>query len=398
MHILYISKYAAYNPFGMDTRHIYLSREMVRQGHDVSLMLSDSNHNLHTLPTQYSDTVDGVKVRWIKTLKYKRVYGIRRILSWFSFERKLRIELKRNDWSDLDVVIISSLSLLTVINGIYLKRKHGCKLVFEVRDIWPLVLNGVQGVSKRNPVYWWLQSIERRGYREADLVVGTMPNLSEHVKSSIAESKTTLWIPHLMNPQVRYTSNHRYQQVIEQIRSKDKMIVAYAGSINRSSNIRLLMDAANKMHDIPVHFVVLGEGPLMASIREQVSYDNVSFFNKIDQEEVLAFLKDCDVLYDGYTDSQLYDFGNSRNKYVEYCLAAKPIILSYGGYPLFVTQRDCGITVEPESVSALVQGITDLVNKPEGERIRMGQNAISFAHDELNVESHVTRLIEALNV
>ncbi len=33
------------------------------------------------------------------------------------------------------MVIVSSLSLLTILNGIRLKARYGCRLVFEIRDI-----------------------------------------------------------------------------------------------------------------------------------------------------------------------------------------------------------------------------------------------------------------------
>ena len=133
----------------MDTRHIYLSREMVKKGNDVTLYLSDSNHQLKQLPNEYSQNIDGIKVNWIKTVKYQKAYGIRRILSWFDFEFKLRKELKKQ--AHVDVVIISSLSLLSIFNGIYIKKKHRSKLVFEIRDIWPLVLRRISTITRLNP-------------------------------------------------------------------------------------------------------------------------------------------------------------------------------------------------------------------------------------------------------
>ena len=396
MKIIYISKYAAYNPFGMDTRHIYMSREMVRQGHDVELILSDSNHNLRSLPTLYTDQVDGVNVRWIKTFKYHRVYSIRRILSWISFELGLRKYLRTLD-RDVDAVMVSSLSLLTVFNGIYLKRKKQCKLVFEVRDIWPLVLHGLLGLAKWNPLYKWLASIEKRGYREADLIVGTMPNLEEHVQRQTNLKKKVQWIPHLVNAELHYSNHHRYHQPLSELKRAGKTIVGYAGSINRSSNLEALLTAAKTLESEPLHFVVLGGGPYVQRFKN-LCLQNVTFFNTIEQCEVLAFLRDCDVLYDGYLNSELYAYGNSRNKYVEYCLATKPIVMAYAGYPLFVTERQCGITVDPDDPMALSCAIKEIVYKPLKERITMGENALSFAKEHLNTEFHVRQLMEALNV
>ena len=125
-------------------------------------------------------------------------------------------------------------------------------------------------------------------------------------------------------------------------------------------------------------FVVLGDGPVLQDIKSLSESQNLYFFAKIPQNEVLAFLKDSDILYDGYLKSDLYKFGNSRNKYVEYCLASKPIVVSYSGFPLFVETEDCGIVVEPKSAKALVNGLQLLVNKGEIEMNRLGENATKF--------------------
>jgi len=191
VNVVYISKYASYAPMGIETRHIYLSKELVKRGHHLQLFISDSNHQLTSLPIKYKDNVAGVQVEWLKTIKYKKAYGIKRILSWIHFEWKLKTRLAQLKESP-DVVIVSSLSLLSILNGISLKKKHGSKLVFEVRDIWPLVLTRISSLRPRNVMFQVLQKIEQKGYAKSDLIIGTMPNLKEHVHQTHPD-KTVLW-------------------------------------------------------------------------------------------------------------------------------------------------------------------------------------------------------------
>ncbi|MBT8326825.1 MAG: glycosyltransferase family 4 protein [Bacteroidia bacterium] len=396
MKILYISKYASYNPYGMDTRHIYLSRELVKKGNDVTLYLSDSNHQLKKLPIDYSQNIDGINVRWIKTTKYQKAYGIRRILSWFNFEVKLRKELKKH--TNVDLVIISSLSLLSIFNGIYIKKKHKSKLVFEIRDIWPLVLRRISSITRINPFYQFLSFAEKKGYKEADLIVGTMPNLESHVSSTINQKKKVIWIPHLINPNLNYLETHSHREELKAFRMNFKFVVCYAGSINRSSSIELLLKSAVSESMESIGFAILGDGPLLDELRLKYSSKNIQFFDKIPQEEVVSFLNECDILYDGYLKSDIYKFGNSRNKYVEYCLAAKPVLIGYSGFPLFFDEEQCGIIVEPESVEAIIKGIQLLVNKDQMDLDKMGENAHRFATNYLNVSVQTEKLLDAIAV
>jgi glycosyltransferase involved in cell wall biosynthesis len=270
--------------------------------------------------------------------------------------------------------------------------------VFEVRDIWPLVLKRVSSISHYNPFYILLACIEKKGYQNSDVIVGTMPNLKEHVANVLNEQKSVIWMPHLINTGVIHSETHIYSNEIKEIRAAGySHIIGYAGSINKSSSIELLLQGASKLKEKNVAIVLLGNGPLLAELEEKYTLANIRFFNKTPQNQVVAFLKECDFLYDGYLKSETYKFGNSRNKYVEYCLASRPIIVSYEGFDFFVEQYNCGIVVIPESVDALVKGVESLVQEDTQVLKEMGENAFNFSAKNLQVSIQVNKLLLALN-
>ena len=157
--IWYISKYVA-PPYAakVSARGFLILRALAEMGHNCTLITSDSNH-LISAPTfngpTMRETLDDVCVHWLKTWKYKTARSFGRMLSWFDFEWQLfkmpKIALPRPD-----VIIVSSLSLLTILNGLWLRKKYGCKLIFEVRDIWPMVLVESGGVGRKNPFVFFL--------------------------------------------------------------------------------------------------------------------------------------------------------------------------------------------------------------------------------------------------
>ena len=172
--IWYISKYVTPQYAAkLGARGFHILREFARLGHRAVLITSDSNH-LATPPRlrgpRFHENVNGVDVHWLRTRKYRSADSIGRIISWLDFEWRL-FRMPHTELPRPEVIIVSSLSLLTILNGLWLRRRYRCKLVFEVRDIWPLTLVGTGGYSPRNPIIMLLAWIEKLGYSRADLIV-----------------------------------------------------------------------------------------------------------------------------------------------------------------------------------------------------------------------------------
>ena len=382
----------------METRQIYLSCEMANRGHNVKVFTSTANHFLSSQPKKDEESFDRVTVHWLKTINYNKPYGFLRIISWFDFELKLFSKLRKLELQKTDMVIVSSLSLLSICNGVYLKKKFGCKLLFEIRDIWPLVLKRISNISRYNPFYLFLQWLEKFGYKNDNLIIGSMPNLASHVKNVISEPKKIIWVPHLINKRINYVSEHRYSTFFKQIKLQFKEIVCYAGSINKSSGLEYIIQAFNDDDLKDYALILLGDGPQKEILRKRLRFSNVFFLDKVPQKEVVAILKECDILYDGYLKSKLYKFGTSRNKYVEYCLAAKPILVSYQGYQIFVEQNQCGNVIEPESSKAIVQGVLNISSLDFQSRNKLGENAFKFAQNNLSVSNKVDEILECIEI
>jgi glycosyltransferase involved in cell wall biosynthesis len=190
MKIWIISKYASSSEVGFESRIFALARRFVKSGNTVNLISSDSNHfgKYPKYNKIYNhENISGIDLYRIKTIKYIKTVSINRILSWLDFELKLFF-LPTNKIERPDVIIVSSLSLLTILNGFRYKKQFKAKLIFEIRDIWPLSATEL-GISKKNPFVFLLGIIEKFGYKNSDLVVGTMPNLSEHINNILGSNK-----------------------------------------------------------------------------------------------------------------------------------------------------------------------------------------------------------------
>jgi glycosyltransferase involved in cell wall biosynthesis len=357
-------------------------REFVRMGYRSVIITSDSmgafNAPVAERPFIIKD-LEGITLCRFRTLKYINSMSMRRVLSWLDFELRL-LRLPKAALPKPDVIVVSSLSLLTVLNGIRLRRRFKARLVFEVRDIWPLTIveNGI--VGPRNPLALLLGEVEKLGYRRANAIVGTMPNLGDHVEKVTGQALPTHCIPMGVDTQAFETPTPLAADYVEAYFPSGKFLVAYAGSMGESNAMSVLFECAESMQlDPNIHFVMVCGGRLPESFTEKYgSLPNLTFAPRVPKSQVHDFLSRCDLLFLSVTNSKLYDYGVSLNKLIDYMLAAKPIVAAYSGYPSMINEAECGTFVPAGDASSLRSAILRYSLMTAAERTVIGQRGRSW--------------------
>jgi glycosyltransferase involved in cell wall biosynthesis len=352
-------------------------RELARLGHRAVMLISDSNH-LTDVPRlagpHLLETVEGVDVHWIRTRKFTGAKSMGRILSWLDFELRLWLFSKRA-LPRPDVVIVSSLSLLTIFNGFWLKFRYRCRLVFEVRDIWPLTIIEEGGFSPRNPLVMGLAAVERLAYRRADVIVGTMPNLAAHVSEVAPRHAPVHCVPFGVDVDMIEKARPLPPGWVKEHIPANKFVVCHAGTIGITNALDTLFECARTMRErSDVHFLILGEGGLKAHY-EALSADlpNVTFAGTVAKDQVGAALAACDLLYFSVHDSKVWKYGLSLNKVIDYMLAGKPVVASYAGHTTMVEEAGAGTIVAPRDPAALAAEIARYAGMMPEARRAIGQ-------------------------
>ena len=385
--IWYVSKYVAPPAkVGAGGRGYLIMREFARMGYQSVIVTSDSNQltEVPVLEEPYLfQEVDAMRLCWVRTMKYGVAKSLRRILSWLDFEWRFW-RLPKEKLPAPNVVIVSSLSLLTILNGFLLRRRYKCRLVLEIRDIWPLTITEEGGFSRWNPLVLGLSFIEKLGYRHADAIVGTMPNLGEHVSGVLGQPKTTHCIPMAVDEAALGPGEALPADYVEKYIPKGKFIVAHAGTIGITNALDTMLECAEAMKDAPqVHFLVVGEGDLRAHYQRKYAHlGNLTFAPRVPKQMVQSVLSHCDLLYFSVHVSTVWKYGQSLNKVIDYMLAGKPVVASYTGYPSMINEADCGTYVPAGDVLALcreVQRYADMDTAQRGDAGRRGREWI-LAH------------------
>lgn len=376
MKIWCVSKYATPPRYGAGSRLFHLVCNFEKCGHDTSLITSDANHLAsfpNTKKTFNYEKISNTKVCWIKTKKYKRTASFSRILSWADFEVKLFF-MPLHVFSKPDVLIVSSLSLFSIIYGYYLKLRFGCKLIFEIRDIWPLTMTEEGGFSNWHPLVMIMGMVEKFGYRKADLIVGTMPRLDAHVHEVLGMERPFFCSPLGFEGTKPQPIDKERKNILKSYFPDGKTIVGYCGSMGISNALETFVQCIGRLDcHLEVHFVLVGEGDLKEKFMKDLDQKtNVTFVPRIPSTEVPHFLAFCDVLYLSTHDSKVWKFGQSMNKFVEYMLAGKPIIATYSGFPSMLNESKSGEFVQPNDENLLEAAILKYTSMRTSERESVG--------------------------
>ena len=326
--IWYISKYANISLYGADTRQSIFCIQFAKKGHHVKLITSNSSHLYSDLPKFSGPYLDmqhrGVDVTWVNTIKYENPRSLKRILSWLLFEILVISMCFNRKYKKPDIVIASSLSLLSVLSGAFFKKFYKSKFIFEVRDIWPKTLIDIGNISPRNPLIWVLRKIEHFGYRYADRIVGTIPGLNIYVDEQVGLGSKVEYIPQgvdlhfYLNEQKKLPPEYQKKYI-----PNDKFLVTYTGSFGVANALEYIIDAAailiQKDRNSNVHFLLVGDGASKKSLvlRAQ-NLKNITFAPVLNKDQVQNVLSMSDLLVSSVRDESLYNYGMSPNKFIDY--------------------------------------------------------------------------------
>src|SRR5690606_34438984 len=226
------NQYASTPGTGMGGRHYYLARELAKQGHKVYLV-AEANHHLLRERVAIEDTfkfepIDGFTFVWVKLPTYNDAHSNQRVINWFLFSWHIR-KLSYLIPDKPDALLCSSPSLVTFLGVQHLAKRFKARLVFEVRDIWPLTLTKIGGYSKSHPVVRLMQWLEDRAYRDSEFVISNLKNAVEHMASRGMDPEKFRWIPNGISLDEAETAVPLDESFRARL-PKDKFIVGYTGT------------------------------------------------------------------------------------------------------------------------------------------------------------------------
>lgn len=401
MKILYVSQY--FPPeMGAPAARVYeLSREWVRLGHDVTVLTGFPNHPTGVIPPEYRgqlirrEVVDGIRV--VRTPIYAAANKgfFRRSCNYFSYGTSASI-IGPFLTDKPDVLIATSPQFLTAIAGLWLSTLKRVPFVFEVRDLWPRSIVEVGAMKAGSPAIRALEVLERTLYRRADHIVPVTESFVDEIAAHGASREKISVIPNgvdleLFRPRCRTTARRGLEL-------PEGFLVTYVGTHGMAHGLDLALDAAIRMKEENVHFLLVGEGAKKAELKARAAAENITNVTFLDQQprdRVAQIYSASDLCLVLLRDLPLFRTV-IPSKIFEFMGAGRPILTTVDGESRGILERSgAGLFSPPEDLDALVSSIRELAG--DHERLsRMGAAGREFVEQNYSRPALARRYADVL--
>ncbi|MDQ5927035.1 MAG: hypothetical protein QG554_1978, partial [Pseudomonadota bacterium] len=270
-----------------------LSREFVRQGHQLTVMLPSAD-----LPTPWQmEEAEGVQVLRLRAPRTKDIGYVRRTLGefWMPFAMRRNLKTSPLATQKWDGVAWYAPSIFHGPLVSALKRASGCKGYLIIRDIFPewAVDMGLMG---RGLPYRFFDAVARYQYSVADIIGVQTPGNEAYFKSWKEQPGRRLEVlQNWLDKPAQLPCTIR----VNETRLAGRKVFVYAGNMGIAQGMDVLLDLAEKLRDREdVGFLFVGRGseaPRLAREAQSRQLHNVLFCDEIHPDEIPDLYAQCSV-------------------------------------------------------------------------------------------------------
>jgi glycosyltransferase involved in cell wall biosynthesis len=388
MKVWIVNQYAVPPSQAGITRHHTLAAELIRRGHEVTIVASSFDHVTRTETrlapgeTARVETHAGVPFVWLRTPPY-RGNSVRRMANMAHFAARVERTLPRLGLDRPEVIIGSSPHLFGAWAAERLASRGGVPFVLEVRDLWPQSLVELGNVPEGHPLVRALERLERHLYRRAVRILALLPGAGEHLVAKGALASSVVHLPNGADLSVSPTPVAPEPHA--------RFTAMYAGTHGLANGLDGLLDAAALLHAeglgdrLLMRFI--GDGPDKPRLAERaraLGLDWVSFEPPVPKSRVHEVLQEADAFLVTMHAVGLYRYGISFNKLYDYMAAGRPTVLGASASNNPIAEAGAGLSVPAGDAAAFAEALKTLMAMSPAERWEMGQRgraAVERHHD-----------------
>ena len=301
-----------------------LSREFVRQGHAITVMLPTADLSMPWLIEDFH----GVQVLRLKAPRTKDIGYVRRTINEFLMPFVMLRNLQKSPLADArwDGVVWYSPTIFLGPLANALKKAGLCRSYLIIRDIFPEWAADM-GLMGRGLPYLFFKTIARYQYSVANVIgvqtQGNLPYFAEWTKQTGRRVEVLQnWLAD--SPDVGCSIC-----VAGGILAGRKIFV-YAGNMGVAQGMGIILDLAEGLlNHRDIGFLFVGRGSDARKLRADAKsrgLDNVEFYDEIDPSEISGLYAQCNVGIVAL--DPRHKTHNIPGKFLTYMQAGLPVLAS----------------------------------------------------------------------
>lgn len=375
-----------------NNRFIYLAEMLCEYGYEVEIVTTTFSHKTKKQRLVNDGLFENVPYEYTMLPEpgYSKNVCLARFYSHYIFGKNLGKYLKTIEKPALIFIAVPSLDVGTVAAN-YCKE-HNVPLIVDIQDVWPEAFKLVLHVPIISDLAFLPMTLQaNKFYAQADKIVAVSETYKKRGLQNNKKDKTGLCV--YLGTDLKYFDANSKLFPVKKV--DDEIWVSYVGTLGRSYNIGIIIDALNQIADKitkKVVFNVFGDGPYLEQFKEYAKNCKVStkFFGRLDYSKMTAYLCKSDIAVNPIVKGAAQSI---INKHADYAAAGLPVINTQEckEYRNLIEKYHCGINCDVESIEQVGVAILKLVENNELRKM-MGKQSRIMAEE--NFDRHNTyRLI-----
>ncbi len=393
MKILTVCQYYHPEPFRIHE----VCEELVRRGHDVTVLTGLPNYPMGVIPEEYKggqhrdETVGGVHV--IRVKEHPRTpgkVGLARNYVSFVWHACLKALTMKKDF---DVIFVYQLSPVLMAIPAYVAKwfSRTKKIAIYCLDLWPASLESM-GIARSSLFYRLMKSVSIRIYKGADRIGYTSRMFEKYFTDELGISGGR----YIHIPQF---ADELFSDVKKTDGSDDKESIdfVFAGNIGMMQSVDTIIKAAAKVKDERIRWHIVGDGFALDDCKKLCDdmglNDKVKFYGRLPVEEMPRFYGMADAMIVTLADNDLISY-TLPGKIQSYMAAGRPILAAANGeIKTVIEESGCGYCAPAEDETEFAR-IADLMAS-SADRPGMSTASAKYYDEHFTKKNHVD-LIEQM--
>lgn len=395
MKILVVSQYYYPEPFRINE----ICEELVRRGHQVSVLTTNPNYPEGEIYQGYHDKYNKENINGVEVIRCKsrpRHKGVINLaLNYLSFVRNAN-KIANSMEDKYNLIYIYQLSPITsCIPAINYKKKHNIPIILYCLDIWPESLKGSK--LEKGWIFNAFSYISKKIYNSADKLVVTSPSFVNYLSQLCGIRKTD--IATIYQHAVDIKNSQMENCVLEEY--KNYVNFMFIGNVGESQNLECLIRAVSQViNKDKMRLHIVGSGSYLEIIQQFVKKLDIEkivvFHGRHPREEMPKYYSIADVCIVSLKDEGITGY-TIPGKIQEYMSAGKTILACINGDTIdLINKSKCGLGV-PANDDKKLANVMEVLIEQKNLLNEYGKNARAYYENNFTLKHHVDELIKLIN-